>query len=120
MIQDLIQTKCPAIIWAYLVCATSLLSGCANKASDSPEGYNINKARSSELGKVLNEISGIFYHAADSSILAISDNQEKIIEIGLKTNKLRDVTKKIVDKGSDLEDIVMVDNTIYILKSIGE
>jgi uncharacterized protein YjiK len=119
MIKDLIQTQCPALLLGYLVCATSLLSSCANKASDSPEGYNINKARSTELGKVLNEISGIFYHAGDSGLLAISDNQEKIIGISLKENKLRDVTKKVVDKGSDLEDIVMVDSTIYILKSVG-
>jgi uncharacterized protein YjiK len=120
MIKDLIQTKCPAMLLAYLVCATSLLGSCANNSADSPPGYNIHKARSTELGKVLNEISGIFYHAGDSSILAISDNQEKIIEIGLKKNKLRDVTGKVVDKGSDLEDIVMVNSTIFILKSIGE
>jgi uncharacterized protein YjiK len=120
MIKDLIQTKCPAILMGYLVCATSLLISCANNASDSPPGYNLHKARSTELGKVLNEISGIFYHAGDSSLLAISDNQEKIIQIGLKKNKLQDITKKIVDKGSDLEDIVMVDSTIYILKSIGQ
>ena len=119
MIKDLIQTQCPALLLGYLVCATSLLSSCANNASDSPDGYNINKARSTELGKVLNEISGIFYHAGDSGLLAISDNQEKIIGISLKENKLRDVTKKVVDKGSDLEDIVMVDSTIYILKSVG-
>jgi uncharacterized protein YjiK len=120
MIKDLIQTKCPALIMAYLVCATSLLGSCGNNGSDSPPGYNIHKARSTELGKVLNEISGIFYHAGDSSLLAISDNQEKIIEISLKKNKLKDVTKKVVDKGSDLEDIVMVDSTIFILKSIGQ
>ena len=120
MIKDLFQTQCPALLMAYLVCATSLLGSCANNSADSPPGYNIHKARSTELGKVLNEISGIFYHAGDSSLLAISDNQEKIIEIGLKKNKLRDVTGKVVDKGSDLEDIVMVNSTIFILKSIGE
>ena len=120
MIKYIIQTKCPAIILGYLVCATSLLTSCANNSSNSPAGYNINKARSTELGKVLNEISGIFYHAGDSALVAISDNQEKIIEISLKENKLRDITKKIVDKGSDLEDVVMVESTIYILKSIGQ
>jgi uncharacterized protein YjiK len=119
MIKDIIQTKCPAIIFGYLVCATSLLISCGNKASDSPPGYNIHKPRSTELGKVLNEISGIFYLSGDSSLVAISDNQEKIIGISLKENKLRDITKKVVDKGSDLEDVVMVDSTIYILLSKG-
>lgn len=120
MIKDLIQTKCPAIILGFLVCATSLLGSCGNKAADSPRGYNIHKPRSTELGKVLNEISGIFYYIPDSMLLAISDNQEKIIGINPKRRKLQDITKKVVDKGSDLEDIVRVGNTIYILLSKGQ
>jgi uncharacterized protein YjiK len=119
MIKDLIQTKCPAVISGILVCAISLLTSCGNRNSDSPAGYIINKPRTTELGKVLNEISGIFYHAGDSSLLAISDNQEKIISISLAKGKLKDLTGKIVPKGSDVEDIVLVDSLMYILLSKG-
>ena len=72
-----------------------------------------------ELGKVLNEISGICFNKEDNSILAISDSKPKIFEISLKKQKLKDYTDRVVGPDGDLEDILKVDSGVYILSSRG-
>jgi uncharacterized protein YjiK len=119
MMKHFFQTQCRAFMLVFIVYATTLLAGCAEKKELSPKGYQLNKPNSFELGKVLNEISGISFQQEDSSLIAISDNQEKIIQIQLKNKKLKDVTKKVVAPDSDLEGIAVVENTIYILLSRG-
>jgi len=79
----------------------------------------MNKPEKMELGKVLNEISGIAYDSATNTILAISDSKAKIFELHLKKQKLKDLTDKIVEPDSDLEDIVKVGSSAYVLSSKG-
>lgn len=115
---QLIQTKCPALV-IFFVCSVPLLWGCQEKSGLSPAGYDLNNPVSMEMGKVLNEISGLSYVLEDSSLVAISDNQEKIINIKVSDRKLTDKTGKVVAPGSDLEDVVLVDGMYYILLSRG-
>ncbi len=116
--RQLIQTGCPGLLRIF-VYALPLLAGCGNKENIATENYQLNDPLSMQMGKVLNEISDIFYVSEDSSLVAISDNQEKIIKIRLRDRKLADITKKVVSPGSDLEGVVMVKNIYYILLSRG-
>ncbi|HEU4632349.1 MAG TPA: SdiA-regulated domain-containing protein, partial [Flavisolibacter sp.] len=120
MIKELIQTKCPILVWSALVCALTLHSGCKGQGYGNPEGYDLGKPQEMQLGKVLNEISGLDYNEDDSTLLAISDSKEKIFQIGLKTKKLKDLTGKVVPPDSDLEDLVKIGDTVYLLSSWGE
>jgi uncharacterized protein YjiK len=118
MIKKLIQTKC-LLCFVSLVCAVTLLPGCDLRSYDSPVGYDFGRPQKSELGKVLNEISGISYNLNDSSLLAISDSKKKIIEISLKRSRLRDYTADVVGPDQDLEDIVNRETALYLLSSKG-
>jgi uncharacterized protein YjiK len=118
--KKLFQTECPAAFLCMLVCAVSLFYGCKHQASGSPQGYDLNKPEEMQLGKVLNEISGLSYNGDNGSLLAISDSKEKIFQINLKTQKLKDLTGKVVAPDSDLEDLVKIGDTTYLLSSSGE
>jgi uncharacterized protein YjiK len=120
MMKKLFQTECPAAFLFIVVYAVTLLCGCKHHTSGSPEGYDLAKPQEMQLGKVLNEISGLFYNEEEGSLLAISDSKEKIFRIGLKEKKLKDVTGKVVGPDSDLEDLTKVGDTIYLLSSWGE
>src|SRR5215203_1192147 len=120
MMEKLFQTKCPGLWVLILVYAVTLHSGCKEHGSESPEGYDLNKPRQMQLGKVLNEISGLYYNGEDHNLLAISDSKEKVFQIGLKSKKLKDVTGKVVAPDSDLEDLVKIGDTLYLLSSWGE
>jgi uncharacterized protein YjiK len=117
--KKLIQNRCLPSRLALIVCAATLLQGCDLQRSKSPEGYDFEKPQKFELGKVLNEISGISYNLNDSSLLAISDSKKKIFEISLKRVHLRDYTPDILEGGQDLEDIVNMEKTLYVLSSKG-
>jgi len=119
MMNQLIQTKCP-IRWVLaLVCAITLLTGCKQQSYTSPEGYDINKPQKENLGKVLNEISGICFNDDDNSLLAISDSKEKVFQINIDKQKLKDYTNKVVPSNSDIEDVTKVDSAVYMLSSKG-
>jgi len=118
--KKLFQTKCPPFVWVGLVCALTLSSSCKDHGYGSPDGYDLNKPKEMQLGKVLNEISGLFYNQQDNTLLAISDSKEKVFQIVLKNNKLKDLTDKVVAPNSDLEDVVMVEDSVYLLSSWGE
>lgn len=116
--KQLIQTKCPIMLWTVLVCTITLL-GCKQQSYKSPEGYDINKPEKENLGKVLNEISGICFNNDDNTLLAISDSKEKVFQINIHKQKLKDYTDKVVGPGSDIEDVVKVDSAVYLLSSKG-
>jgi uncharacterized protein YjiK len=71
------------------------------------------------LGKVLNEISGITFNEDDNTLLAISDSKEKVFQININKQKLKDYTDKVVGSNSDLEDIAKVDSSLFLLSSKG-
>ncbi|MFL5786969.1 MAG: SdiA-regulated domain-containing protein [Flavisolibacter sp.] len=103
----------------FLVCAVTLLAGCNQQNYSSPEGYDLSKPQLMQLGKVLNEISGITYNTENNTLLAVSDSKEKVFEINIERRKLKDFTERVVGSRSDLEDIVKVDSGIFLLSSHG-
>jgi uncharacterized protein YjiK len=119
MMEQLTQTKCPVFQKLIIACAITLQMGCHHESYTSPEGYDLRSPEKLELGKVLNEISGITYNQDNETILAISDSKEKVFELNVNRHKLKDYTDKVVGSNSDLEDIVKVKETVYILSSKG-
>ena len=114
----LFQNKCGQI--AFVLFSTILLSSsCKNKGYDSPDGYNLNKPQRIFLGKALTEVSGICFIQQDSSLLAISDSKERVFKLDLRAGKLKDYTPKLVQTDADLEDIVKVDSSLFLLMSRG-
>src|SRR5438093_389876 len=116
--RKLFQTQCPLLV-AGIVCALALFTACRTKNPGSPPGYDLNHPQTEELGKVLNEISGLAYDKEHQSLLAISDSKEKIVEINLRKQKLKDYTDRISVPGQDFEDLVLLNNTVYLLSSNG-
>ena len=118
MIYKFIQTQCLPRLLGVGLTACLLLSACAGEEMLGPQGYNMQTPLERELGKVLTEISGINYNVDSNSLLAISDNERNIFEISLRTEKLRDHVVKFYEK-ADFEDVVKVDDTIYVMISDG-
>jgi uncharacterized protein YjiK len=119
MNKKLFQIGCPLSFRLVLISIVITHFGCNVQSYSSPDGYDLDKGEERELGKTLNEISGISYNDNDSSLLAISDSKKKIFEISLKHNKLRDYTKDIIAPDQDIEDIVNMENEVYLLSSKG-
>jgi uncharacterized protein YjiK len=117
--KEVIQMKCLLYLSAGLVCTATLLVACGLGDYPSPQGYRLDKPQKSELGKSLNEISGIAYNQADTSLLAISDSKKKVFEISLKKQKLQDFTDNVVPADQDLEDLEVVGGQVYLLSSKG-
>src|SRR2546423_8194478 len=119
MMKKLFQTRCPILWEVFVVCALTLLESCNGESYSSPEGYDLNKPQLMQLGKVLNEISGIAYNTENNTLLAISDSKEKVYEINVERRKLKDFTERVVGTRSDLEDLAKVDSVLYLLGSKG-
>ena len=114
----LFQTQCPGLLPAVILFACLACSSCSDHSYSSPKGYDIKKPESRELGKSVNEISGLTYNTDDTSLLAVSDSKRKIFQIDLRREKLKDYSEKIYTQ-SDFEDLVKIDTTIYVLISDG-
>ncbi len=114
----LFQTQCPVKLPVVFLYACLTCIACKDRSYSSPSGYNIQKPEVRELGKSVNEISGLTYNTDDSTLLAISDSKRKIFQIDLHREKLRDYAEKVYTQ-SDFEDIVKIDTAIYVLISDG-
>lgn len=115
----LFQRECLLCRLLIFVCAGTLFMGCRQGSFSAPEGYDLDKPAKMELGKTLNEVSGIFFEEKTGTLLSISDSRRHVIEIDPKNLKLKDYTNDVVPPDSDLEDIVKVENTLYLLSSKG-
>ncbi len=115
--RKLFQMRCPAVgfmlIWVLLLC-----SACSDGSYSSPRGYELHKPAQRELGKSLNEISGLHFLRGEEALLAISDSKRNIYRIDLRTQKLTDKVKNFYEQ-QDFEDLVQVANAIYVLVSDG-
>jgi uncharacterized protein YjiK len=118
MMSKIFQTQCPALLLVFLICLPMLIISCKQEGLGSPQGYDLEKPDHKELGKVLNEISGLTYNPDDNSLLAISDSRQKIFTINFRTQKLSDYAKKFFDQ-KDFEDVVKLDSVVYVLISNG-
>lgn len=114
----LFQTQCPVIIPVVFLSVCLAFMSCNETSYGSPKGYNIKQPEARELGKSVNEISGLTYNTDDSSLLAISDSKRKIFQIDLVREKLKDYAEKMYTQ-SDFEDLVKIDTIIYVLISDG-
>lgn len=102
------------------VTCTVTLAACKFSSYSGPAEYQIANPERIELGKVMNEISGINFIPATGKILAISDSKEQVYQLDPQNLKITNYTGKLVASNSDLEDVVKVGASIYLLKSIGE
>ena len=118
--KQLLQTKCRAYVSLLLFCAVTLMAACGGTGYNSPAGYDLRKPTEAELGKVLNEISGLAWDKQNGALVTIADDKEKIFQIGLKNKKLKDLSDKAIPPDSDTEDIVYTDSAYYLLSSWGE
>lgn len=84
--------------------------------SNNPAGYDISKPQIISLGKDLEEISGIY--AAGQQLYAISDDKGHIYKIDLSNPTLLESWK--FDKSRNYEDVLLINNTIYVLNSNGD
>ena len=115
----LFQKKCLPASFCFFVCTLLFVAGCQHQ-ENSPPSYDLGKAETSLLGKTLNEISGIcYYNTEDSTLLGVVDSKQKVFMLNMRTSKLIDYTADVVPKNSDLEDIVRVDSSIFLLMSKG-
>lgn len=101
------------MLWAVVLC-----TACSDGSYSSPRGYELHKPAQRELGKSLNEISGIFFVPGDDALLAVSDAKRNIFRIDLRRQKLSDKFKHFYQQ-EDFEDVVQVANAIYVLISRG-
>jgi uncharacterized protein YjiK len=114
----LLQRKCPVLLMTTITGLLLMLSACFHGKPHSPPGYNLDQPDSKELGKSLNEISGISFIRQDSSLIAVSDSKRKIFNISLRKGKLTDKLDKFYEQ-ADFEDLLQLDSTIYVLVSNG-
>lgn len=115
--RKLFQTQCPAVFWLVIL-VTMLCSACSDDSYSSPRGYDLHRPVTRELGKSLNEISGIYFVPDDDALLAIADDKRNVFRIDLRRQKLSDKVKHFYEQ-QDFEDVVQVGNNIYVLISSG-
>ncbi len=104
---------------AGLIALGCLLS-CGPRASSivgNSEGYDLEHPKVMELPTVLNEISGLFYYAKDTSLFAIEDEQGFLYKI-FPNHPEKILRWKFAGHG-DFEDLEMVGGIFYVLRSDG-
>src|SRR5688500_1852611 len=105
------------IVYVFILALASIHCRSKTEKLDlkSPDGYNMKAALQFKLPLELDEISGVAYYPADSSIFAINDEKGWLYKIkqgtGIKTWEFF--------KGADFEDIVLLDSVFYVLQSNG-
>ncbi len=80
-----------------------------------PAGYNMKLAHQFKLPLELDEISGLAWYAADSSIFAINDEKGWLY----KLKKGKNIQRWKFSAGADFEDVVLLDSVFYVLQSNG-
>ena len=113
-VQSIIKTKTMLLLLALVV-----VIGCEHKkVIRTPQGYNITEPDKIDLGSKLDEISGIFW-VNDSMMIANNDESGKIFAINLKDRNNYDYRNIKFGGKDDYEDIVKVEDTIFLLIATG-
>lgn len=100
--------------------ALLLLCACGPKASSvrgNTEGYNLDHPATIILPSVLNEISGIWSYPKDGSLFAIEDEDGFLYKINPK--KPDQILRWRFHGHGDFEDVCLVGETFFILRSDG-
>ena len=90
-------------------------SGTPKEKLASPEGYNLKTVYETKLPLELDEISGVAFYAADSSVFAINDEKGWLY----KLKKGQPIKRWKFSAGADFEDVVLIDSVFYVLQSDG-
>src|SRR5215207_6090796 len=102
----------------YFVTALHLVACSDTSTLASPPGYDLSKPEVIALPNQVNEISGIAYRAADSSVYAVDDNHGSLYKIPVE--KYPQVQRWQFGKAGDYEDVLLQSDTVYVLDSHGE
>ncbi len=93
--------------------------GCKPSAQvfTSPKGYDLNNPEKFNMPESLLEISGIaFHHLKSDTIYSIQDEDGRLFRQGWKSKKQKHV---VFGKKGDYEDLAILNETVFILKSNG-
>lgn len=107
--------------YALLIFLTILFESCDTATSkslqayDLPQGYALERMEKILLPGDLEEISGIAWH--DGELFAIEDESSIIYHVDPKTGKI--LSKKKFEKNRDIEDILVRNDTAWVLRSNG-
>src|SRR5215210_8713249 len=107
------KRRCHELI--FITCLSVLISqsNCkAQTSTSSPSHYNLSAPEIIKLPNKINQISGMAYYKADSSVFAIDDDHGNVYKISLEKNPKVEVWEFGKDK--DYEDIVLLNNNFYI------
>lgn len=107
----------------YVLLLATALCGCEDTFSKPKKykniaGYALEKPFKVSLPLELEEISGVVYHAEDSSVFAINDEKGWLYKI--YPNHPQNTEKWKFHSGEDFEDLYVMDSTFYILQSDGD
>ena len=108
----------PAVFCLLLLAGIG--TGCNNEKAQilpSPKGYDLSRPRERKLPIELDEISGLFYHAADNSLFGIQDERGLLYKI--YPDKEVAIERWSFANGGDFEDVVVWDNYFFVLRSNG-
>lgn len=93
--------------------------GCKPSAQvfTSPKGYDLNNPEKFNMPESLLEISGIaFYHSKSDTVYSIQDEDGRLFRQAWKEKKQKHV---VFGKKGDYEDLAILNETVFILKSNG-
>lgn len=80
--------------------------------------FDLEKPQIIELPNKINQISGLAYWASDTAVLAIDDDHGNLYKIPLQKDP--NIQQWKFSKDYDYEDVVLVDNIVYVLRSNGQ
>ena len=97
------------------------LTGCAAQMQNQNaihDLYDLDNPAVYELPKEVNQISGMSYSASEGVVYAIDDDHGDLFRITLKEKP--DIQRWKFGKDRDYEDLVIWNETVYVLRSRGE
>ncbi|GAB3222632.1 hypothetical protein J0A67_11330 [Algoriphagus aestuariicola] len=107
--------------YSLLIFLLALFESCDNSSGSTrpeftlPEGYSTERVTRVLLSEDLEEISGIAWH--ENELLAIEDESSIIYRTDPETGKI--LKKKKFEKNRDIEDILVRNDTAWVLRSNG-
>src|SRR4051812_23847686 len=112
--------KQASLEFVKLLLAIALISSCSygKKNYTNPPNYDFKKPYVIKMPSELKEISGIAYYRKGNSIFAESDSKGDVYKISL--NNPAEIKKWKFGHSKDYEDIVLLNDTFYILSSNGD
>lgn len=115
LLGDFVQKH--ALFFIVLAFVGTLVSCSFSNGNESPPGYDLNDPLVVKLPTELDEISGLAFYPADTSVFAIVDEYGLLYKVYL--NRPKYIEKWRFGKVADYEDLVLLDSNFYVLNSVG-